>query len=189
MLSCLVCRSECCRALSESDSADDGNPYLSVVQLDAHSVAIHFDYSVSDSLEDDVYYDEFIVHPRQSALQCIKMLDIARKEANDVLEGPVDTQQLERVALMYEQAIGASVDTLKRKIIREYDRVMARFGPSPVAERESRQALEVAQDELADHDTRCQAYRRAIRATSVSARKAALKKEYNAYLMKSRVSQ
>lgn len=191
MLACLVCRCDCNRALSESDSEDNGNPYRSLISLDPleqqQQVAVLFDdISRSDSLEDDTYYDEFIVLPRQNAQQCVKLLEIARKESNDALIGPVDTQQQERIALTYEQAIGAAGGSLKRKIIREYDRVLAHFPVSEKAERDSRAAHDTAMIEQLDQETRCQAYRLAIRATSVLATKRALKKEYNAYLMRTR---
>jgi hypothetical protein len=188
MLACLCCRAEWCRsALSESDSENDGNPYRSVITLgaEARPVSILFDdVSLSDSLEDDVYYDHFVVAPRQSAQQCTVMLRIARQEANEALIGPVTEQQLESITLTYEQAIGASEGSLKRKMIREYDRVLARFGPVACSERASADALQLARCEQLPHDERCQAYRKAIRATIAT--KKALKKEYNGYLLQTR---
>ncbi len=189
MLAFMCCRGELCRAASESDSENDGNPYRAQVQLeDGALVDIRFAaLDQSDSLDDADYYEQYgggVYNPQQ----CTTLLEMARREANDALVGPPTEEQLRHITLCYEAAIGAADLLLKRRLIREYDSVRARHQACVEAEQQCAGALVIARSNLRDEASRRDAYRRAIRSTSRADHKKALKKEYNAYARQTRAS-
>lgn len=155
--------------------------------------------SDSDSLEEDEYYDNYNNSSTEeyNAVTLQKMLEIARREANDNLH-TMSREKFGIICLSYDMAINAcgkntDMRSLKKRIIKEYE-LMKHAAPRILfdSDNESRSTIEshlvMARSENADSDIRKMAYRNAIRLTVDLTDKNKLKHEYNNYLISLRAN-
>ena len=173
------------------------NPYtdIGIDPMEGGSgIKIEFDFtSREDSVEDDVYYDEYITNKYTTSMNnteksCVatKLLSMARIEANthrlELTKARMDT-----IIFCYEQSISAAPksSTLKRNIIREYE--LLKSGVSSELIQVDQQTIDesmvMATDFKMDDDVRRMNYRKAIRLTIDMKSKKSLKKLYNEYLV------
>lgn len=215
------CRYFWCFLIFGEDNSDDSggedeeiyNPYR--INIDSKNedimgnAYIEFDFpSHEDSVEEDEYYDNYVDgggggggrrdrwkmnDDDDTRLPIVyKMLDIARKEANQHRLS-MTPDIMFNISVCYDEAILATsshnqYNSLKRKIIREYDLVKNAFPTLSPSEDTLTALLVSARNNENEPSIRKANYRQAIKLTVNIKNKSRLKKEYNQFLFLLRAS-
>lgn len=181
---------------------NDGGSGVDDVTLSSmeRMIKVDFDFdSSSDSVEDDLYYDNYAINKYAQSIEgddkrvihSCKMLDLARKHVNTSMneKKKMDIQDTNVICMCYEQSIGTLANrqqpSLKRKIIKEYEFVKSRVPSNLLKQRQEEidDLLGNARSMDADIDKRKNSYRNAIKLTVNMEIKKKLKVEYNQFLL------
>lgn len=184
---------------SNNNDEEDRDKTLSSSSSMERMIRVDFDVeSSSDSVQDDLYYDDYAVNKYTKSIesddkrviQACKMLEIARTTLNtSTNQKNLDRQKMDMICMCYEQSIGTlhcqQQPSLKRRIIKEYEYVRRCVPNELLRDRqiEIDELLSRARRMDCEIEERKKMYRSAIKLVVNIDVKKKLKTEYNQFLL------